>query len=603
MMGRRRWRWVAIAGLLALLLGVRAVQSLAVPSFAPRGMSKVALVRSGGDVNAAVREAVAQAGGLAGVIQPGDVVVVKVNLVMDAPAASGMVTGPTVARAVVQLAREAGAGQVIIAEGTAQYREGDANRDRFCTWSAFRAAGYDADGDRVDDATGAPLVDLNDSGGVDVYDPARVTKVIVPTGLIRKAYWLPNAILDADVLISVPVLKNHYQAGVTLGMKNLIGILPGDLYHGPGNIYGKHSLSHGPIELDQHIVDLSLARRPDFVVVDAQRGMIDGPIGSQVIDPPMGLVLAGSDVVAVDTVGALVMGYDPRAIPYLQMAAQNGLGTTDTGHIRVVGEPLVGARRNFPAPYADSPAQRADAQPPTVTLTLPGEGAWTGSVNVVVDASDNDRVARVELYLDGKRLAQSQAVPYQFTLDTGQYAPGEHTLRAVAYDHSMNMAEASQAVRFAAPEPVPTKTPAVVPTSTSTPTPAPTASALPSEIARQTETPIPPTATPLPTDTATIPPTATLIPSTLAPSATVGETATATAAHTPIEAAAPTEVALAEASDEQPGSQVAETDAADEGGLPAWILYILATILWLAVAALLFGIVLRLRASRRSQSR
>ena len=137
----------------------------------------------------------------------------------------------------------------------------------------------------VDDFTQAPLVDLNDSGGTDVADPARVTKVMVPTGLIRKEYWLPNLVLDADVLISVPVLKNHYLAGVTLGMKNLIGLLPNDIYHGPGNIYGKHSLSHGPIELDQHIVDLSLARRPDFIVVDGQRGMIDGPIGSQVIPP------------------------------------------------------------------------------------------------------------------------------------------------------------------------------------------------------------------------------------------------------------------------------------------------------------------------------
>ncbi len=93
----------------------------------------------------------------------------------------------------------------------------------------------------------------------------------MPTGLIRKEYWLPNIVLNADVLISVPVLKNHFIAGVTLGMKNLIGLLPNDLYHAPVNIYGKHSLSHSPIELDQHIVDLSLARRPDFVVADGQQ--------------------------------------------------------------------------------------------------------------------------------------------------------------------------------------------------------------------------------------------------------------------------------------------------------------------------------------------
>lgn len=595
-MNKRRWRWTAIVALLGLLLGIRALQSLALPSSAPQGMAKVALVRSGSDVNAAVRDAVSKTGGFGGIIEPGDVVVVKVNLVMDAPAESGMVTGPAVARAVVQLAREAGAGQVFIAEGTAQYREGDANRDRDCTWCAYRAAGYDTDGDRFDDLTGAPLVDLNDAGGINVYDPAKVTQVVVPTGLMRKEYWLPNTVLNADVLISVPVLKNHYLAGVTLGMKNLIGLLPGDLYHGPGNIYGKHSLSHSPIELDQHIVDLNLARRPDFVVVDGQRGMIDGPIGSQIIDPPMSLVLAGSDTVAVDTVGTLVMGYDPRAIPYLRIAAQNGLGTTDTGHIRVVGAPLAEARRDFPAPYADSPAQRADAQPPAVALDALTEGPWAGVVNITVDGSDNDGLARVELYMDGKRLGESQAVPYQYSLDTAQHVPGEHALSAVAYDHSLNMTVDSQAVIFAAPEPEATETPVVLPTATLSPTPPPTATALPSPTSWPTGTHALPTAPPLPTSAATataaVIPTSTPVPSTLTPSPDIASATTPT----------PTAIEQAQASDQQPESEVVESDAETEKGLPSWILYALIAILWLAAAALSV-IVLRLRSSRQSRSR
>lgn len=121
----RTWRVrrACIALLLIVLFGARAIQSLAVPSQATSGMSLVAVVPLGDGVEGTVRQAVAQAGGLAGVINPGDLVLVKVNLVMDAPANSGMVTDPAVARAVVSLAREAGAGQVIIVEGTAQYRE------------------------------------------------------------------------------------------------------------------------------------------------------------------------------------------------------------------------------------------------------------------------------------------------------------------------------------------------------------------------------------------------------------------------------------------------------------------------------------------------
>ena len=496
-MSHKRWRWVCILGMLALLLAVRVAQSLAVPAYAPQGMVQVAIVHIGGDVEAAVRQAVTKAGGLDTVIDPGDTVVVKPNMVMDSAADSGMVTDPAVVRAVVRLAREAGAGQVIVAEGTAQYGQGDANRDRACTLSAFRNAGYDADGNMIDDATGAPLVDLNDSGGTDARDPAKVRQVTVPMGLIRQEYWLPTVVLDADVFISVPVFKNHYLAGVTLGMKNLIGILPNDLYHGPGNIYGKHSLEHGPVELDQHIVDLNLARRPDFVVVDGQRGMIDGPVGSQIIQPPMGLILAGRDVVALDTVGALVMGYDPRAIPYLQLGAQSGVGTTDVGHIQVVGVPVTQARRDFPAPYADSPAVRADAQPPSAALNAHGGQPWSGAVTVGVEAGDDDAVARVELYLDDKQVGRALTGPFQFSLDTGPYTPGAHSLRAVAYDRSLNQAEAVQEVQFAAPTatatPQPTLTPTPIPPSD---TPMPTITP-----ATPTATPVPPTETAVPTDT------------------------------------------------------------------------------------------------------
>lgn len=530
-MGGRRLRWVCIVGMLALLVGASAAQGLASPRYFSSGIAKVAIVQTGGNVDAAVRQAVAQVGGLAGIVAPGDVVVVKPNLVLDAPTGSGIVTDPAVTRVIVQLAREAGAAQVIIAEGTAQYRDGDVNRDRFCTQAAFRSAGYDADGNMVDDVTGVSLVDLNDSGGTDVVDPGKVRQIIVPTGLIRKEYWLPNVVLDADVLISVPALKNHYNAGVTLGMKNLIGLLPNDLYHGPGNIYGKHSLSHSPVELDQHIVDVNLARRPDFVVVDGQRGMIDGPIGSQIADPPMGLILASRDVVAIDTVGALVMGYDSRAIPYIGLGARSGLGTADTSHIQVIGVPLVQVRRDFPAPYSGSPAQRADIQPPAVAIAAPGGDELEGLVAVVVEASDNDAVARVELYLDGQWVGQALSPPYQFEVNVGQYQPGMHTLQAVAYDRCLNQAESGREVRFAAPSPTATPVPpTATPVSTMTPMPRGTVAPLPTAVIAS------PTVNLVPTTTPT---------STGLPVVAAARAVTVTGAAPPTTAVAPTPIALA----------------------------------------------------------
>jgi uncharacterized protein (DUF362 family) len=584
-------RWVCIGVLLALFLGTRMVQSLAVPSSAAEGVSRVAIVRTGDHLEAAIREAVAQAGGLAGLIEPGDVVVIKVNLVMDSPHTSGMVTDPAVARTVVRLAREAGASQVTIAEGTAQYREGDPNRDRLCTAAAFRVAGYDLDGDMVDDATGVPLVDLNDSGGTDVTDPAKVTRVVVPAGLMRNEYWLPNHVLDADVFISVPVMKNHYLAGVTLGMKNLVGLLPNDLYHGPGNIYGKHSLSHIPLELDQHIVDANLARRPDFVVVDGQRGMVDGPIGSEVIDPPMGLILAGPDTVAVDTVGALVMGYDPRAIPYLAMAARAGLGTMQTNQIRIKGVPLDLVRHDFPAPYADSPARRCDAEPPVVDVAAPVESAPAGEVTFRVEASDNDALARVEFFLDGKRVGQSVTSPFEVVVDVGEHPAAVHTARAVAYDRCLNRSESSREVHFTLPTSTGTTVPpaasatAQVPTAKPVqPTISPTAAATsPSVGAVTPQVPV----TPAPRSNQT----ARLSPTTIAsPGPAVEPTAT------PLPTT--TSILVAEAPAGAADSPVTEVDDTDPPRYPGWFPLVSGGVLVLLIAGLL-GVSLGLYMSRR----
>jgi uncharacterized protein (DUF362 family) len=587
---------VNIIGIVVLLLSVKVTQALTMQDYTSTDIAQVAIAKIESDVETAVRQAISQAGGLTGTVGPGDVVVVKPNLVLYSPANSGIVTDPAIVRAIVRLAREAGAAQVIIAEGTA----GDEHCDRSCTQTAFRVAGYDVDGDMTDDITGALLVDLNDAGGTDVYDTHKVTRMVVPTGLIRKEYWLPNIVLNADVLISVPVLKNHFLAGVTLGMKNLIGLLPNDLYHAPGLTYGKHSLSPRPLHLDLHLVDVNLVRRPDFVVIDGQRGMIDGPIGSQIINPPMGIILAGRDVVAVDTVGTLVMGYDPISIPYIGLGARTGLGTTDASYIRVIGAPLAQVRRDFPSPYADSPVRRADMQPPTVTINVPSKGAQPNVTTILVDASDNDTVARVELYVDHQRVGQALKPPYQFRIDSSQYPAGRHTLRVIAYDRCLNQTQSSLEIYFAAP------------TATDTPTPLPTATATPSSTNTatplSTETSIPATATTVPLLTNTVPPPPTVTPAPqpstpisittpIHPSRAVTATATATEALSSIAIASPTLVSLR--TERTPETQaIAPTDISVHGSQRpfsyrlAWVLSVVSALLMASVLGIWLGIML-----------
>ena len=448
---KRRWKLIALAGLLALLGGLSALQRQVAYSNPSSEPAEIAIVRaaawpvSDAEVESLVRQAVALAGGLDSIIGTGDVVVIKPNLVWDAAPDEGYTTDPRVTRAVVRLAQEAGAGQIIIADGAALYRDG---RDaRGATVEAFHLCGYDADGNMVDDVTGVPLVDLNNSGGIDQHNPALVRQAYPQNGLIQSSYWLPNVILDADVLIGVPVLKNHSHAGVTLALKNQFGIAPSDIYHQSGSQMFKSALSHGADDLGRHIVDLNLARPLDFAIVDGLRGMTDGPIGGALADPPMRLILAGDDPVALDTVGALVMGYNPATVPYLGWAAGVGLGTDDVTQITVRGLRVSQVRRDFPAPRGNPPAQRAEAIPPSAAIATPGEGhVVLEDVAVQAAASDNDTVSKVEFYAGDELQAIVTAPPYRATLDLSAHRGQAVTLRAVAYDLALNDAEDSRTV-------------------------------------------------------------------------------------------------------------------------------------------------------------
>jgi len=457
---KRRSRLLALVGLLALLGGVSALQHRVAYSSPANDPAAVALVQApswpvaDAVVEALVRQAVALAGGLDGIVHDGDTVVVKPNLIWNAPPDEGAVTDPRVVRAVIRLALEAGAAEVIVAEGSAGYHNYSPDQ-RGATVAAFHDAGYDADGDMLDDATGARLVDLNDAGGLDQHDPALVRLVHLQHGLIWSDYWLPNVILDADVLIGLPVLKNHSYAGVTLALKNQIGIAPSDIYHNPGSRMFKGALSHGPGDLGRHIVDLNLARPLDFVVVDGLRGMTDGPTGRALADPPLRLLLASRDAVAMDTVGALAMGYDPQSVPYLGWAAGAGLGTGDVAHIAVRGLRLSQVRRDFPAPYGNPPAQRAEATPPSVSITTPGEGdVVTDETTVWATASDDDAVSKVEFYAGNELQIVVIAPPYGAALDLRAHQGQTVTLRAVAYDLALNDAEDQHTVTVV-PAPAP----------------------------------------------------------------------------------------------------------------------------------------------------
>jgi uncharacterized protein (DUF362 family) len=140
---------------------------------------------------------------------------------------------------------------------------------------------------------------------------------------------LPVELLQADLVVSMPKLKTHHWAGITCGMKNLFGTVPGAVYGWPKNLLHMRGIGAS-------ILDLNATIAPALTIVDAVVAMEgDGPIMGTA--RPLGFVAMGTDVVAVDGTCARIIGLDPRKIGYLHEASRY-LGNLDEARIRQVGE-------------------------------------------------------------------------------------------------------------------------------------------------------------------------------------------------------------------------------------------------------------------------
>jgi len=167
------------------------------------------------------------------------------------------------------------------------------------------------------------LVDLNKDEFVEV-NPAN------PLSL-RKVRVAKTAL--ESTIISVPKLKLHRMATVTLSLKNMMGALA-----------SKGSLHMGA-SLSENIVDLASILKPSISVID---GIIASE-GHEASGNPieMDLVIAGTDPVAVDAVGAAVMGIQPTEVKHLILAEKKKLGRCNLEEITMLGEPIEKVRRKF----------------------------------------------------------------------------------------------------------------------------------------------------------------------------------------------------------------------------------------------------------------
>jgi uncharacterized protein (DUF362 family) len=243
-------------------------------------------------------------------------VVLKPNLVEFEPGSS-INTHPMLVHAAYEAFRAMGAASVRIAEGPGHRRN---------TLDLADAAGYFHTVPGFEDV----FTDLN------VDDVSRVHLSGQRSRL--GALYLPNTVLAADLLVSMPKMKTHHWVGATLSMKNLFGTVPGGLYGWPKNVLHWAGI-------DECIVDLHTAYARQFALVDGIVGMEgNGPIQGSA--KTAGVLVAGRDPAAVDATCCRIMGINPFKVGYLRLAADAGSQIAEAG-IKQTGENIASVATPF----------------------------------------------------------------------------------------------------------------------------------------------------------------------------------------------------------------------------------------------------------------
>lgn len=283
-------------------------------------MPKVSIVKDT-NIREKTRKSIELIGGMEQFIQKGDTVFVKPNLIYPAP--PPLTTHPEVTGAIVEMCFEAGAAKVLVGEGGAPVPK---KTDNFSVRETFKVTGTQD----IVESLGAEMICLDEEDYVIVE---------VPDGVIYQQVKLYRSIAECDKRIGVPVLKTHYDTDVSLGIKGWHGVIA------DAEKFWKFHRD----DINQKLVDLARVINPILTVIDGTVGMEGlGPLGGTSID--MDLVLASSDTVAVDTVAAQVMGFDPMMVDHIRIGNMQGLGTADMSQIEVIGDSIDSVMKNFKKP-------------------------------------------------------------------------------------------------------------------------------------------------------------------------------------------------------------------------------------------------------------
>jgi uncharacterized protein (DUF362 family) len=240
-------------------------------------------------------------------------VLIKVNFITDKTWETGATTDPLVVEAIIDKLKPLGV-TINVVESDATMTNAD---------KAFETTGMN---------------DMCQRNGVEFINLRYVKDKVsldVPNEEVLGSITVPKIVTESAI-ISAAKLKTHSSTGVTLGMKNLFGLLPDKFkakYHARG--------------ISKVIVDINTVIKPALTVIDGFVAMEgQGPVDGTPVK--MDLMIASEDVVAADATGCRVMGIDPHSLSHIRRAGEKGLGNID--NIEIIGEKLENVTRPFKRP-------------------------------------------------------------------------------------------------------------------------------------------------------------------------------------------------------------------------------------------------------------
>lgn len=263
-------------------------------------VAKILAVAHGTSAGTNTKKAIAAIGGMRRFVSSGDVVVIKPNISHPRAPKYAVTTNPAVVGALVTLARQAGARAVFVMDNPV---------------SSDPANCYAA--------SGIATAVRSAGGSMHVMGSSGYKSYAIP-GHLLKTQPLYAAIINADVLINVPIAKQHSSTGLTMAGKNMMGCT--------SNRKKLHTLG-----LSQGIAEINAKLRPELTVIDAMRILVhNGPSGGSLSDVrTKNTVIACKDWVAADTYATRLFGKKPGAVPYIKAAANMNLGTMNLSSVTI----------------------------------------------------------------------------------------------------------------------------------------------------------------------------------------------------------------------------------------------------------------------------